>query len=100
MHRFNMFNAEEPNPWTWKVWTKIQREKNTLKQLISMAHPHLHGHSHAGHNHGHCQGDEYHSHNNNVNVMKNHSHSHPETSLDKCVTDSEEQAQLNSCTLV
>lgn len=61
IHKLKKFSVKEPDPWSWKVWTKIQRERNTLKQLISVSHPHLHSHSHS-HDHGNCQGDEYHSH--------------------------------------
>lgn len=53
----------EPNPWTWKVWTRIQSEKDTLKQLISYSNPspfmplnanRIRGDSHGhGHSHGH-----------------------------------------------
>lgn len=54
-HKLKDFVCQEPNPWSWQVWTRIQREKDTLKQLISVSHPHLkfnHSHSH-GHSHGH-----------------------------------------------
>jgi hypothetical protein len=66
----------EPNPWSWKVWTRIQSEKDTLKQLISYSNPivalnikrghsHNHGHGHSHHGHSH-QGN--HSHNCNDDV--------------------------------
>lgn len=50
----------EPNPWTWQVWTEVQREKNGLRQLISCSHPNLHGHSHSHGAHGHSHGDHFH----------------------------------------
>ena len=42
------------------MWTRIQRERNTLKQLISFSHPHLHpsSDSHA-HKHSHNHGRSY-----------------------------------------
>ena len=100
MHINQEFDTEEPNPWSWAVWvsikkillilnfhflyfylylsfqTRIQREKNVLKQLISVSHPCLqpaikssqeiqangHGHSHShGHSHDHSH-DHVHSH--------------------------------------
>ena len=39
MHREQKFDMEEPYPWSWKVWTRVQREKNTLKQIISFKNP-------------------------------------------------------------
>lgn len=63
IHKHQEFdNMEEPNPWSWSVWTRIQREKDNLKQMISVSHPSLnqmlstnaHGHSHDhSHSHGH-----------------------------------------------
>lgn len=102
IHRLNQFNIKEPDPWSWKVWTKIQREKNTLKQLISVAHPHFHAHSHGAHNHGNCQGDEYHSHNNTGSLMKNHSHNHSENVplQNDITTDHNAQTTLNGCTII
>ena len=66
MHKKKEFKAVEPNPWTWQVWTQVQREKNTLKQLISVSHPNLHGHGHShehghGHGHSHVHSDTCHS---------------------------------------
>ena len=31
-------SVEEPNPWSWSVWTRIQREKDGLKQLLPVLH--------------------------------------------------------------
>ena len=63
--------VDEPNPWSWKVWTRIQSEKDTLKQLISYSNPfvafnihrggHGHGHSHGGH-HSHSHSSHSHGH--------------------------------------
>lgn len=47
------FNCEEPNPWSWKVWTRIQREKNTLKQLMSLSGSNLNGCHHRHHHNVH-----------------------------------------------
>ena len=104
INRLNQFGVKEPDPWSWKVWTKIQREKNTLKQLISVTHPHLHSHSHGAYNHGSCQGDEFHSHNNNNgNLIKNHSHNHNHSenaAQTDIITDNNAQTSLNSCVLI
>lgn len=63
--------VDEPNPWSWKVWTRIQSEKDTLKQLISYSNPfvafNIHRGGGGGHGHGHSHGG-HHSH--------SHSHSH------------------------
>ena len=60
-HKKRKFDCEEPNPWSWRVWTRIQREKNTLKQIMSFSNSksnsHHHGHSH-NHTHGHSH-DSY-----------------------------------------
>ncbi|CAF0712961.1 unnamed protein product [Brachionus calyciflorus] len=62
-HKKRKFDCEEPNPWSWRVWTRIQREKNTLKQIMSFSnsksHSHHHGHSHNHvHAHSHDSYDE------------------------------------------
>jgi hypothetical protein len=73
INKLKKFKTEDPNPWTWKVWTRIQSEKDTLKQLISYSNPLLmlqinHGHSHNhGHGHGHSH-NHSHSHNNHQNA--------------------------------
>lgn len=64
IHKHQEFeNTQEPNPWSWSVWTRIQREKNVFKQLVSVSHPCLHTAIQAesnGHGHSH---DHSHSHN-------------------------------------
>jgi hypothetical protein len=65
LHKKQDYKRTEPNPWTWQVWTNIQREKNGLKQIISTKDLNCHGHSHIGHSHGHSHGDEGHSHDQN-----------------------------------
>ncbi len=56
MHKKQKFDSCEPNPWTWKVWTEIQQEKNNFKQLISFTHSNHHNHSHSHMNHSNsCQ---------------------------------------------
>lgn len=83
INREQLFDVAEPNPWSWKVWTRIQSEKDTLKQLISYSNPfvamnvhrnrpiqnhhyqafasphissHTHSHSHHHHAHSHARG--------------------------------------------
>lgn len=51
--RNKKFDCEEPNPWSWKVWTRIQREKNTLKQLMSLPSSNLNGCHHRHHHNVH-----------------------------------------------
>ena len=70
LHRLQDYNSPEPNPWTWQVWTNLQREKKGLKQLIpiSSLNAYGHGHSHSGHGHshsghGHSHAPHGHSHN-------------------------------------
>jgi hypothetical protein len=81
IHRLKMFTCEEPNPWTWKVWTKIQQEKDNLKTLMPYySNPLLipsfptRGHSHnsnSNHQHHH-----HHNHDHSYHQIQN------ETSLD------------------
>lgn len=98
MHKIRNFAHKEPDPWTWQVWTKVQRERNTLKQLISVNHPHVHDHSHS-HNHGSCQGDEYHSHAVSSKIEKKCSHGSVNDS--QSVNDSvDEQTQVLNCVLI
>lgn len=62
LHKKQAYENPEPNPWTWQVWTGVQREKNGLRQLISPSHPFLHGHgghSNCGHGHSHGQGHSH-----------------------------------------
>ena len=111
IHRLKTFSCTEPDPWTWQVWTKIQREKNTLKQLISVAHPHLHAHH--SHNQGTCHGDEYHSHAaGHTTTSGGHQNSHNAGSTNdpnECqhtnltsndTNNTEENSQLLNCILI
>ncbi len=61
LHR-KQSHESEPNPWTWQVWTSVQREKNGLRQLISTSHPTLHGHAHSCGGSNHSHGGSNHSH--------------------------------------
>jgi len=72
LHRKQSHEAE-PNPWTWQVWTSVQREKNDFRQLISTSHPSLNGHGHS-HNHGHSHGSSSHSHDVNGICSSKHDH--------------------------
>jgi hypothetical protein len=67
MHTIRKFTIEEPNPWTWQVWTRIQREKDDRFRLISInqAHSHSHHHHH-GHSHSHKNNELCESKNENV----------------------------------
>lgn len=70
LHKKQDYRRAEPNPWTWHVWSNIQRERNGLKQIISMTQFNAHGHSHGGHGHshgghGHSHGGDDHSHDKN-----------------------------------
>lgn len=56
-HRNKKFNSEEPNPWSWKVWTRIQRERNTLKQIISLSGSKFNGCYHGNSHHRHHQNE-------------------------------------------
>ncbi|RNA35635.1 serine threonine- phosphatase 6 regulatory ankyrin repeat subunit A-like, partial [Brachionus plicatilis] len=56
-HRNKKFNSEEPNPWSWKVWTRIQRERNTLKQIISLSGSKFNGCYHGNSQHRHHQNE-------------------------------------------
>ena len=62
IHRNQEFinnSVEEPNPWSWSVWTRIQREKDGLKQLLPVNHSCLHAkainscQNHNDHGHSH-----------------------------------------------
>ena len=74
MHKSRSFvagGAVEPNPWTWQVWTRIQSEKNTFKQLIAVSHQHHH-------HRGACVGANHlHRHDHKVNFQ--HAHAPPHT---------------------
>lgn len=71
MHTLRKFTTEEPNPWTWQVWTRIQREKDDRFRLISInqAHSHSHhrNHQHHGHSHSHKHDESCESEKKNVN---------------------------------
>ena len=77
LHKKQAYETEEPNPWTWQVWTSVQREKNGLRQLISHTHPNIHGHGHSHGGHGHSHGGHGHSY--------GQSHSHDASGA--CVSD-------------
>jgi len=34
MHRLKNFNAKEPDPWSWQVWTRLQKEREMNKQIV------------------------------------------------------------------
>jgi hypothetical protein len=71
MHTLRTFTNEEPNPWTWQVWTRIQREKDDRFRLISINQAHSHGHhrnhQHHGHSHSHKHDEPCESDKKNVN---------------------------------
>lgn len=76
LNRVRKFTDDEPNPWTWKVWTKLQRDRDNLKTLIPFSNPLLipnfpfHGHSH-NHSHLHRHTTCHHSH---PNHHQHHQH--------------------------
>jgi hypothetical protein len=70
IHRKKTFNITEPNPWTWQVWTKIQQERDSLKQLIAFSNPF--DHSSRGHDHNHSHSHSHsHGHSHNQNQLEN-----------------------------
>ncbi len=50
MHKARNFDGTriEPNPWTWQVWTHLQSERDTFKQLVAVSNHHRHHHLHRG----------------------------------------------------
>lgn len=64
MHKLQEYDSQqEPNPWSWSVWTRIRREKDAFKQLISVSHPCLHQIEKAtahGHSHDHLHSHDPH----------------------------------------
>lgn len=103
IHKLKKFNLKEPNPWTWQVWTKLQHEKDTLKQIISVNHPNLHGHGHShGHSHAHAPPSACHDHSHGSYDEHNAQHayatssSHPFESPNACeFENSNEQSSPN-----
>ncbi len=77
MHTLRKFTTEEPNPWTWQVWTRIQREKDDRFRLISINQAHSHGHhgnhQHHGHSHSHKHDEPCESDKKNVKEKSNNS---------------------------
>ena len=75
LHKNKKLSIIEPNPWSFNVWTRIQQEKDSNKQItlfnskILNHHGHSHGHSH-GHIHGHMH---VHTHENNNQIINNES---------------------------
>ncbi len=87
---------------SWQVWTRIQREKDTLKQLISVSHPHLHLGSASAHSHGHGHSHSHasHAHNTCQNSQKSIEHLKPFNDLIEAKAAYEENGNSFNCGLM
>lgn len=117
INREQLFDVAEPNPWSWKVWTRIQSEKDTLKQLISYSNPFMamnvhqnlpfHYHHHHNHHHQAFATPLVSSHTHSHSHHHAHSHGRGQSNSDEEYEDggegdyaNENEAENQQCTIL
>lgn len=66
------FQEQEPNPWSYRVWTELQKAKDSTRQLIPFFNPNaLNYHHHHNHRYHHTEFDVDYLHNTNKQYFCN-----------------------------